>query len=349
MRAICSLMGVLCLLTGVFTGAFQDVLYDYPGKNKDLTGWKVRAGNWSMLRYLRSSKEGLQLLLFEKSLGDQWQMHVRFSKTDAPSVVAWWRDSKNWLGVAIDRQNSGLRWTGVMNGKPIQSGLTKARLNSVVRLAVTRQGAKLTAEVEQSKSTHQLGTTKEGQVGFRSEGRYAEIHFVKIIEGVEPSPASVSEPSAPEPASFVVDPGDLDKLASLLAERCRSDEAIGQLVRDSNVAIATFDAVDIPSPSVVKNIMEDLYTAMIDNDFRLVERGQLDKVMKELKIQSSGMIDPKTAQQIGNLTGATLILVGSVSDRGKFVVVNARMIETKTGRSIIASRVEMQKVPIRRY
>jgi TolB-like protein len=41
-------------------------------------------------------------------------------------------------------------------------------------------------------------------------------------------------------------------------------------------------------------------------------------------------------------------LVGSISDRGNFVVINARLLETKTGKAIVASRVEMRKISIKR-
>jgi TolB-like protein len=86
---------------------------------------------------------------------------------------------------------------------------------------------------------------------------------------------------------------------------------------------------------------------MINKGFQLVERGQLDKVIK-VKIQLSGAIDPKTAQEISKLTSADLILVGSISDRGNFVVINARLLETKTGKAIVANWVEMRKIPIKR-
>lgn len=55
------------------------------------------------------------------------------------------------------------------------------------------------------------------------------------------------------------------------------------------------------------------------------------------------------ALEIGKLTGCTLILVGSISDRGGFVVVNARLLETATGDAVAAAEsVEMRKIPISR-
>ena len=87
---------------------------------------------------------------------------------------------------------------------------------------------------------------------------------------------------------------------------------------------------------------------MILADFQTVERGQLDKALKELKIQDSALIDPATAQKLGQITGCNVIMVGSISDRGQFIVINARLLETSTGQTLTAERVECRKVPIQR-
>jgi len=148
------------------------------------------------------------------------------------------------------------------------------------------------------------------------------------------------------PATFAVDPKDLDTLAASLRTEVDADAALRTRVDEGQMALMTFILVDIPSQSVATNVAEDLSTAMIKNKFHLVERGQLDNVLKELKIQDTGLIDPSTAKEIGNLTGCDLILVGSISDRGQFVVINARLLETETGKALIAERVEMRKIQI---
>jgi len=149
-------------------------------------------------------------------------------------------------------------------------------------------------------------------------------------------------------ASFVVDPRDLDKLADSLRKKVDAAPSLKERVQRGQVALATFKLIDISSSSVAQNVAEDLYTAMINAQFSLVERGQLDRILAEIKVTDIGLIDPKTAQKIGQLTGCDVILLGSISDRGQFVVVNARMMETATGKSLVAERVEMRKIPIQR-
>lgn len=50
------------------------------------------------------------------------------------------------------------------------------------------------------------------------------------------------------------------------------------------------------------------------NAFTLVERSQLDHVMREQNLGASGRIRPDSAAQIGELTGAQYIVVGTVTD-----------------------------------
>lgn len=183
----------------------------------------------------------------------------------------------------------------------------------------------------------------------RREGSVA-VAAPKLIKGKTAAiaPPTESQPPRAEPAPFAVDPNDLDKLAGLLRKSADANPTMAERLRAGNVALSTFVLVDIPSQAVAQNVAEDLYTALIRTGFGLVERGQLDKVLQELKIQHAGLIDPATAQKIGQLSGCDVILLGSISDRGTFVVVNARLMDTATGRSLVAERVEMRKIPIGR-
>ena len=68
--------------------------------------------------------------------------------------------------------------------------------------------------------------------------------------------------------------------------------------------------------------------------FTVVERSLLTKVLEEQKLQLSGAIDPDSAVQVGRLLGAKLVLLGSVEKLGGKYQVNARIVETQTGRVV---------------
>lgn len=78
--------------------------------------------------------------------------------------------------------------------------------------------------------------------------------------------------------------------------------------------------------------------------FEVVERSMLDKVMGELKLQSSGMMDATSTQQLGKLLGVQAIVTGTLVEMqaGK-IEVNARLIKTESAQAIGASQVSLEK------
>jgi TolB-like protein len=69
----------------------------------------------------------------------------------------------------------------------------------------------------------------------------------------------------------------------------------------------------------------------------LVERADLLRVIEEMKLAQAGMIDEKTAQQVGKLVGAQHLLLGSFVylPNGK-IRLDARVVEVETGRILKA-------------
>jgi TolB-like protein len=70
---------------------------------------------------------------------------------------------------------------------------------------------------------------------------------------------------------------------------------------------------------------------------RLVERADLRRVIEEMQLAQAGMIDEKTAQQVGKLVGAQHLLLGGFVylPNGKMRL-DARVVEVETGRTLKA-------------
>lgn len=77
-----------------------------------------------------------------------------------------------------------------------------------------------------------------------------------------------------------------------------------------------------------------LLTALLsaEGDLILLERAELDKALGEQELGLSGAVAPDTAARVGNLTGAKVLVTGSVFEAGKNVVAVAKVIGTETGR-----------------
>lgn len=140
-----------------------------------------------------------------------------------------------------------------------------------------------------------------------------------------------------------ISPARMDELATKLKVALAKDPVFSK--SRPTLAIANFKLIPANALDATNadNVREDLSTAIISTDtFNVVERGQLDQALKELKIGLNDTFDSATAQKLGKLVSAQVVLIGSISDRGSFVVINARLIDTATGRARAAANVEVR-------
>lgn len=63
---------------------------------------------------------------------------------------------------------------------------------------------------------------------------------------------------------------------------------------------------------------------------QLVERTQLSQALKELKLQDTAVVDPKTAGKLGKIVGARYVIVGSYQKAGDALKADARRVEVET-------------------
>ena len=74
---------------------------------------------------------------------------------------------------------------------------------------------------------------------------------------------------------------------------------------------------------------------------KVVERSQLEQLMKEMGLGASGAIDPSTAQNMGKLLGAETLLLGAFATdmSGKKMRLDARIVEVETGVTLKAEEM----------
>lgn len=86
-------------------------------------------------------------------------------------------------------------------------------------------------------------------------------------------------------------------------------------------------------------------------EYTLVDNQARDKILKEIKYQAEGMVDPAQMVQIGKQTGADLVILGAVrmnpeTRDGKTIkqyTVNMRMTNLKTSEEVLRVRSKAQK------
>lgn len=106
-----------------------------------------------------------------------------------------------------------------------------------------------------------------------------------------------------------------------------------------SVAVLDFESMGTED-YLGKAVAEIMRTALVSNtQYRVVERAQINKAISEQKFQKSGIIDDKSAVEIGKVLGADLIIVGSVVRIGNAYTINSRMIDVKTGEAKLGKNV----------
>ncbi|MDH4267293.1 MAG: CsgG/HfaB family protein, partial [Deltaproteobacteria bacterium] len=87
-------------------------------------------------------------------------------------------------------------------------------------------------------------------------------------------------------------------------------------------------------------VAEWLITSLVRTGrFDVVERAQLQKILKEQQMGMSGMISQETASKVGELLGVKVIITGSVIRLGNIYDVNTRLINVEDGSILKAEKI----------
>lgn len=98
-------------------------------------------------------------------------------------------------------------------------------------------------------------------------------------------------------------------------------------------AIFTFEERGAAVKGLGSKVSDLLFASLAaEPDIYLVERQELQKLLDEAELNLSGVINPSEAIQVGRLTGAKLILTGSVIDANRQLFLVGKIISTETGR-----------------
>ncbi len=110
------------------------------------------------------------------------------------------------------------------------------------------------------------------------------------------------------------------------------------------IAVVEFADLEGRTTNFGRFIAEELITRLYQTKkFKVIERQLLNKVVTEQKLSLTGMIDQTSAQKLGKLLGVDAIASGTVTDLGKSLKVNARLISTLTGELFATAAVEVSK------
>lgn len=132
--------------------------------------------------------------------------------------------------------------------------------------------------------------------------------------------------------------GSLKSMAKKLAKGLKGE-------KNKKIAVLSFPYHDGrvgPGSTVVQ---ERLTTYLAQTGkVEVIERRLLEKVLGEMKLGSSGVVDAQTAQKLGKVLGAAAVVTGTLQDLPKNEVeINARLVRTETAQILAASLLRVDR------
>lgn len=111
------------------------------------------------------------------------------------------------------------------------------------------------------------------------------------------------------------------------------------------IAVAGFSYADGRASTDGGVVSERLTTELIKTGkLKVVERKEIEKVLRELKLQVSGQMDQAAAKQLGKLLGADLLVLGTMTELpGKKLELNVRLAGVESGEAYSAVSGQVDK------
>jgi uncharacterized protein (TIGR02145 family) len=121
---------------------------------------------------------------------------------------------------------------------------------------------------------------------------------------------------------------------------------LGSMAQVKRVAILDFDNIsgiskyDGLGKAMSSMLISDIEANVSPKRLQLVERAQIQKILKEQKFQVSGNVDKNTSVKVGKILGVSYLLIGDVYVLNDDLVVNARLTDAETGDILFSKKQE---------
>ena len=103
------------------------------------------------------------------------------------------------------------------------------------------------------------------------------------------------------------------------------------------IAVLDLETIGL-DPGEAAILTQRLTTKLVSiGKYQVVERSNMDKILKEQKFQHSGCTDSECAVEIGQLLNTDFIVIGSVSKFGDTWALDARLIDVGKGNVLISA------------
>jgi len=158
----------------------------------------------------------------------------------------------------------------------------------------------------------------------------AREYMEKITGGTPP-------PKAEQPKQVMIAPAAAIPAETNLIVGKQTVKLVGERM---GVAVLPFENKGA-SKDLGEIILDKMITVLVNQErFKVMERAQLNRILEEQSLGSSGVVDAATAAQIGKGIGVDAIIIGSVAaSTSGAISIDARVIDTESAAIIVADDV----------
>jgi PBP1b-binding outer membrane lipoprotein LpoB len=115
-----------------------------------------------------------------------------------------------------------------------------------------------------------------------------------------------------------------------------TNQLIGSLPRRSVIAILNVTSDDT---KLSETAIDELELNLVDSRmFTIVDRNRLDQIRREQNFQLSGDVSDESAVSIGQMLGASIVLVGNITTTGVSGRITIRALDVRTGQIVTMAR-----------
>ncbi|HQO08905.1 MAG TPA: FlgO family outer membrane protein [Clostridiales bacterium] len=175
---------------------------------------------------------------------------------------------------------------------------------------------------------------------------YFLLTCIFLISCSNPEPVKNQQDQDQTIQSVKAKPVDQLILDEYLSDILRSISEEVQKDSTRTLAIITFEDVSPASKkaSIGRTVTEYLYGRLAeDKSINLAERSMIDKVLQELSLNMTGLIDAENAKEAGKMIAADAILCGTVTEIGMYFDINLRIIDIEEGKILSSAVAEVKK------
>lgn len=270
-------------------------------------------------------------------------IRLAFVITDADAHLDYGR-TYTYIDASIDAKNKGIKlYTIGTGGLPLQG-------EYILRQISQLSNARYIFLTYGEKSESEGGT--EGAVSHHTGANFTSDKLeVVIIKFVREEMAYQSDtPIVTEEEYFEAQKTESQKNEEILSQLFEQalnnllDYSSLKITKDTPIALLPIAAQNDENKAVAEYFSEQiLITANKLQRFKLVERKDLQKILQELELQLSGLVDEKNAVKVGYLLGAEVLITGTLYIKDGKYEIFIKLIRVGTGEILAVTRTKIDK------